>query len=841
MNPSTLWPTWMEDRTNPEHMLLAKSADFGGDTLAKHTWDVLSRLSDQLRLRPNLPELAGERVWARMFWGCFLHDFGKAAVGFQNILRKRADTWGERRHRHEILSLAFVDWLFPKGHPDREWIIAVIAFHHKDAEEVFGKYGGKVATHQMQPNDLESVQMMLNELAAHIAPDTRVQLWRWIDECALAWADTLGFQLSDIPQLLPLEQAQTTQFPKAIFRALRDFTEWSKQLNEAQKAIAMLYRGLILTSDHAASAGTPEFPTMPLTMTLAEAPLRKLEAENPQFERGEHQKKAKTAPIGSAIMIAPTGSGKTEAAMIWAARQHELCETARIFYTLPYQASMNAMYERLGIRFLGMSKKDLSTANNQIAIYHARALLKIYQDLMNVDEQPKTAKNMAKRIKNLARLNFFPIQVFSPYQMLKAAYGLKGYETMLVDYTDALFIFDEIHAYEASRLALIVSMIQWLSEHYRARFLVMTATLPPMIDQALRSALHLTQNEQIITASDADYDKSKRHMVKILDGNLLDQIVPLVQQNLVENQAVLVCCNLVAEAQQVYSLLQNELGLTPDEQIVLVHSRFNGYDRAAKEQLIRQRVGVPRDPNRPPIVVVATQVVEVSLDIDLDTLYTDPAPLEAMLQRFGRVNRGRGAGAPLKTVHVFREPSNPNPERESSYIPYDDVLVKRSVEILDEFTCHDSRVDESKVATMLAQIYAEGSELRKQWQAEYDRIRRDFEDNRLKNKPLFESADKKDQQDFYRLFDGIEVLPQNLVDIYYSALEQRGYLEASGYLVNISHKQYHEFDGYELIGHARELEGGYADHIMIDYDSNSGLDLDRARQNYRAQKEVNDE
>src|SRR5690606_29382739 len=126
-----------------------------------------------------------------------------------------------------------------------------------------------------------------------------------------------------------------------------------------------------------------------------------------------------------------------------------------------------------------------SERNHAVTVQHSRALLKFYQDMMAADESnPKATIRSAKWIKNLAALSYFPIQVFSPYQMLKAAYSLKGYETLLVDYADGLFVFDEIHAYDPSRMALIITMIQWLAENFRSRFLIMTATLPPTVKTA---------------------------------------------------------------------------------------------------------------------------------------------------------------------------------------------------------------------------------------------------------------------------------------------------------------------------------------------------------------------
>ena len=80
------WPDWMEET------IWAKSAEKGAggkpESLAQHTWDVLSRFSDFARLRRYLPQQLGvPRLWHILYWAAFLHDYGKAAGGFQNRLR----------------------------------------------------------------------------------------------------------------------------------------------------------------------------------------------------------------------------------------------------------------------------------------------------------------------------------------------------------------------------------------------------------------------------------------------------------------------------------------------------------------------------------------------------------------------------------------------------------------------------------------------------------------------------------------------------------------------------------------------------------------------------------
>lgn len=804
-------PFWMDDAG-----LMAKSAEFGGETLTQHTWRVLERLSDQVKLRLNLPEYCGERFWSRMYWGCFLHDFGKAANGFQAILRGEDHSWKTHRHRHEVLSLGFVDWLFPKGHIDREWVIGIIASHHKDAEAILDTYGGRHKWSEMTDEDREAKEIMLSDLVQQLDLPTRQLLWRWISECGLNWAENLGIPLVETPQLVSFEEACVTDLKASLFKALRSFAEWQKSLQDDFKVVTMLSRGLILTADHSASAGAGAFPLMPSAAEMRFYAERSLQG----LTWRSHQEQAQQAGQGSAIMVAPTGSGKTEAALLWAARQMEQRPVSRLFYTLPYQASMNAMVERLCTRFFDVGGL-MDDRNKLITIQHSRARLKFYQDMMNLEEiEPRKAEVAAKRLQNLARLNYFPIQVFSPYQMLKAAYSLKGYETLLVDYTDALFIFDEIHAYEPKRLALIITLMGWLARNCHARFLVMTATLPPMVKQVLLDAL---PNPEIIEASEEDFQASQRHRVHILEGDLLNQLA-LACADFEQGKTVLVCCNQIATAQEAYHYFKEEQGI-PAEQIVLLHGRFNGKDRSRHEQRITDAVGVRSEQRKRPFLVVATQVVEVSLDVDFDTIYTDPAPLEALLQRFGRVNRGRRQQN-LEDVHVFREPSNPTGSSKP-YLPYHQNILEQSIVVLSDFVRHDNRIDEGLVTKMLDEIYT--GDIRTDWQENYQKSAKSFERDILQVMKPYQSADESMWQRFYKMFDGVQVIPVDCEDDYYAALDKKMFLEAAQYTVNMSYGHYAQAKQRGLII-AKDSETELYDHINAPYDPEGGLDLKAALQ-----------
>lgn len=799
--------------------LKAKSKDSSGyrQTLAEHTWLVLSRLGDQYRLRPALgAQIGDERLWARMFYGCLLHDFGKAAQGFQERLGEQplANEWSAGQHRHEVLSLAFVDWLFPPNHPDRLPVICAIVSHHRDLAEIHRKYGAIDRTAE----EKRRVDWLITQLA-----ETEVtHLWRWLVAYAEAWRVALG--LPALPA--PPTPCFSPLAAETIYAALDECSDYIIRYEEivpdtSNLVCDLLYRGLILTADHAASAGTQRFPALALTREVALRPLtvKKREPRAHQTQAG--------ATTGSAIMMAPTGSGKTEAALLWAASQIEARPAARLFYTLPYQASMNAMYERLLTRFFGYDEKQVQSGQcEEVTIQHSRALLKFYQDLMGLDEAtPKAAKQVAGWLRNLGQLNFHPIRVFSPYQLLKAGYSLKGYETLLVDYTDALFIFDEIHAYEAKRLALIISMIDWLRRRFHARFLVMTATLPPPVQEKLVAALDLPPTN-LIQATNDEFIRSQRHTVHLLPGKLEEAIMPLVQADWQAGRAVLICLNRVADAQRFYRQLKSTLNLEPEKEIVLLHGRFNGEDRSRKERILQERAGVGRrkDGARP-FITVATQVVEVSLDVDFDTIYTDPAPLEALLQRFGRVNRGREEVTRCP-VHVFRQPNSLG--RKRPYLPYEEIMVNQSLTVLDEYCGGGRVVDESLVTKMLKKIY-QGPVLAA-WEAEYAQAASEFQTAILEQMKPYHSAGRDVQEQFYEMFDGIDVVPCDCLERYQDALEANGYLDASRYLVNISKSQYGEFKNYGLIIPARTLEDDYVDHIDVEYSQEFGLDLDGARQ-----------
>lgn len=785
-----------------EH-LRAKSVAYGGESLAAHTWEVLRKLAELRNLRPALPELVGApRLWHCLFWACFLHDFGKAARGFQARLNG-GPRWD---HRHEVLSLAFLDWIAPGLADDEQrWALAAIASHHRDADDIA----------QLYP-DLDDDP--LAPLLADVDAATVTALWRWLDACALAWRDALGFDPGEVGALpLPDRSAAVAMVTVEGVRRTREwlyrYSDWIDELPQAgdgARVLGVLLRGITTSADHMASARLARLPP-PVQESwedLARRILAPLRAQDPSIEPYAHQRASAAASGSSALLIAPTGSGKTEAALYWALGDGRT-PLPRLFYALPYQASMNAMFDRL-------RDGDRGFGPQAVGLQHGRALQALHARLLRGEEGVASAAAAARWERNLNTLHARPIKVFSPYQMLKALFQLRGFEAMLTDYAGGAFVLDEIHAYDPERLALILTLVTHLRTCYGARFFIMSATFPRIIRERLVEALG---TDRVITAGPALFARFRRHRLRMLTGELTLDGVERIVEDVRSGKQVLVCANTVRRAQDMRAALQHA-GL-PADQVLLLHSRYTFGDRHQRELSIRARCGadVPFE-RRAPLALVATQVVEVSLDIDLDTIYSDPAPLEALLQRFGRVNRrGRKGICP---VHVFREPSDGQGvygranDREQS-----GRIVQVTLAKLEQ---HDHAViDEAETGEWLDAIYADPV-LRAQWNAAYQRVADQAALILRDLRPFASNPQREDE--FEQLFDGVEVVPSCFERHYLDHIAEDEFIEASNYLVSISKQRFAIARRQGKVRPAVHDGSRRVWVVDLDYDAESGLHFD---------------
>jgi len=693
-------------------MLLAKP----DESLLEHTENALKVFASLKEAYPEIPELCNvPQFWDNLFFAVFLHDFGKGARGFQEELK-----FGKRwNYRHEILSAGFVSAIeLPEE--DKMAIGLAIITHHKDIQALREKYatypednpGFKRYKEKLRELDLAQLNNMLNYI-----PDFSQKY--------------LGKKLSNYHYINNYDDL-TDVYRGYVLPYYRKYR--LEEFTPLHKKYGMFMKGFLTASDHLASANIEEIK-------------RAVDIDNYiQFEYlTSVQNKAKKHK-GDLFIISPTGSGKTEAALFWANHNQNRIRTKRIFYILPYTASINYMYKRF-VKLLG--------SDELVAVLHGKSSYFLYKYFSesNEDIPYDKAKDYAKKCQSLAKKIFKPYKILTPFQIIKAFFNLKGFERNISEMVGGLFIFDEIHSYDPHNTALILQTARFIKNELNGNFLFMTATMPSFLEKYFMKELNINSE---VRMENQEIEEFTRHKIKIIEGSIEDHI-PLVKKDIETGKKVLVAVNTVKQAQDVYQKLK---GINPNS--ALLHGRFILRDREKIESSLSEKN-----------LLVGTQVIEVSLDIDYDVLYTEPAPIDALLQRFGRVNRrGKRDIAPL---YIFTKGSGIgsvyNEIRTS-----DSISVFKNIEILNE----------SKIQSLIDNVYKNGYSEKEQ--SVLKEVSENFQSFYRSNVPFIDS--NKEEDNFYSLFKSVEVLPLCFYDEYMNEIENKRFYEAMKYVLPISLNQY---------------------------------------------------
>jgi len=412
---------------------------------------------------------------------------------------------------------------------------------------------------------------------------------------------------------------------------------------------------------------------------------------------------------------APTGAGKTEALLLWAG------DAERLIYLLPTQATTTAMWRRLrGIY-----------GDDAVALAHGRAAYLLRQEF---DEDPLDVRLFGSVFAQ-------PVTVATLDQYLLAHLNGRHWEERRTLARPATIVLDEIHAYEPYTLGLL---LEALRRERPERMALASATLPDPL-------LELFPPGRLVEAEPELWTR-RRHRLALREGALLEDGITQALEWAHRGQRVLVVANTVRDAQAFYKRLQ-EQGWEERE---LLHARFLLRDRQRKEA----RVSEPR----PGTIFVATQVVEVSLDISYDALLTEIAPVDALVQRLGRVNR-QGHGPPAPVV-VYRQWS------EGAQRIYGRELLEESARLLSELS---SEPTDAELAGATRQLY-ERVLATPEWHRELEEGRRTLDEvQRTLGCYTIDLADEELRQRFTarRGTVSVEVLPEPFLEEAYG-LKERG-------------------------------------------------------------------
>jgi len=375
---------------------------------------------------------------------------------------------------------------------------------------------------------------------------------------------------------------------------------------------AIITKGFLHKCDYAASAHLQ----VEYENDFLEDSLKKFKDEN-NFKWNELQEFSEKNRDKNILTVGQTGMGKTEASLLW-------CGNHKLFFFLPLQTTNNVIYKRI----CNLIDDNI---DNKVGLLHSNNL-EIYSEDVN--------SNILEHYK-LSKQFSLPVSVSTIDQLFDFVFRYKGYELKLTTLSYSKIVVDEIQMYSPELLADLIFGLEMIVR-FGGKLCITTATLSPFVHDLL--------------TKDIDFDcgtfinDSIRHNVKIYKEELnTDKIKEYYEIHKNDDSCkILIVVNTVKKSQELYhQLKENNI-----ENVHLLHSKFNKNDRLNKEHQIIED-GKTEVQTR--CIWISTQIVEASLDIDFDVLFTELSDINGLFQRFGRCNRKGKKSTEDYNCFVFTE------------------------------------------------------------------------------------------------------------------------------------------------------------------------------------------
>ncbi len=373
------------------------------------------------------------------------------------------------------------------------------------------------------------------------------------------------------------------------------------------------------------------------------------------------------------ILEAPTGSGKTEAALYtagWAMKEQNL---RGMYIAMPTQATSNQMFERT-VNYLNGQFPAADGHSQAVQLVHGNALLNdAFQKMLLsgiTDEGDAGEINALTWFLPRKRSLLAPFGVGTVDQTFFSVLQTKHFFLRTFGLYRKVVIFDEVHAYDTYMSELFKRLLGWLRA-IGCSVILLSATLPTETRKDLLAAFSMEAEE---VSTQAEFPRLSLNDGKTIRCVGLGEVpsrkvtlqsvardpmavVGVLRAQLAGSGCAAVICNTVARAQEVYEAI-HAAGLVTEDDLFLLHARMPYTWRKAREDAILERFGKRQSAQSAPrhAIVVATQVIEQSLDLDFDLLITDLAPVDLLIQRMGRLQRHTGSAYPPMRPELLAAP-----------------------------------------------------------------------------------------------------------------------------------------------------------------------------------------
>ncbi|MEJ5284995.1 MAG: CRISPR-associated helicase Cas3' [Brevinematales bacterium] len=656
-----------------------------GVSLKQHTEDILKAFE---KLKKKIKQ--DDKITECITWAIKLHDLGKVLPYFQIVVLGNKDyqPWDVNKDLniyHSLASVLFINQEKLKkklkqklSNDDKTlqyvlYVLSAIAYHHwKNSLEMDLRYGS------------EKFEKLLNYTSEQLVKNLQDELNELINgENDIIQLNKEG-RKGDY-NLNKICENDIIQLNKAMLQGLANGLSFSDyiippyqlywlpkrlEIDEEGKKKWILISGFLQRCDHYASFCEEDNSFIQKNDEEKNGILDNIEIEKLKYNQIVNKikeeiknkltnKTEKTQDISlwqeeklkdnncknNLILIAPTGSGKTEFAFLWSGEE-------KFFYTLPLRAAVEQIYDR-ATKIFGEDK---------VGLLHSDADVYLLGDDYNYERL---------KVYDVAKQLSYPVIVSTGDQFFP--YGLRppGYERIYATFSYSRVVIDEIQAYDPRATAIIVKFIE---DIYRlgGKFLLMTATLPEYVKKEIENRIKSNGEKHfnelnLYEEEKSKYQNLKKHKLSFEDisnkkkDNKIDFTIPdEIIKDIVskaEDKRVLVILNTVKQAKDVYERIKSYIENNKtqdnikDENIILFHSQLTLNEKnKIKEEIcgkkdengneIKGKFHNPKDSSDSEgKILVATQVVEAAIDIDADILYTEICPMDALVQRMGRVLR----------------------------------------------------------------------------------------------------------------------------------------------------------------------------------------------------------
>lgn len=542
--------------------------------------DIQGHTNDLLRnfeiLKATYPNL--ETDWDMLRLACIYHDLGKMNAKFQSAVHGEGKKTGIP---HGLLSLGFIDieYLEEKGYQEKDIRILfhAVAYHHE-----------------------RDIDVTLNDI---------------YDEIETLRNIFMEFEYPELP----------TRYFKPQFD--RMFFKPGQRLYEDKDDTVffryVMLKGLLNRIDYAASADISVEHRNDFLATSMVGLLIRWQKDNPDIKWNCLQEYMLEHQNDNVIVIAQTGMGKTEAGLLWLGDN-------KGFFTLPLKSAINAIYDRIEKKIV------VNDIENRVGLLHSDTL-KVYSE--REEENFKNQKHDDDELPD-SRLEYYysstkqlslPLTICTLDQIFDFVYRYKGFELKLATLSYSKIIIDEIQMYSPDLVAYLIIGLSYITR-LGGKYAILTATLPGVI-------LDFMEAEGLHPPKPAVFTNDLvRHSVKVIESSINDDDSIMQIAKAFKKNKILVICNTIKRAKEVYCKLYDALEESEKSNIHLLHSGFIRRDRKIKEDMI---MDTGKSESKKSEIWVSTQLVEASLDIDFDILFTELSDLNGFFQRMGRCYRRR--------------------------------------------------------------------------------------------------------------------------------------------------------------------------------------------------------